>query len=223
MCWTILKVTYTLLTLCVSVSCSTWYRWEFRLTSFSSTTQRWIPATPYHPARLRWESYRTSIWMTEVNSTYQVVNVSPGASKLRVRCQRERKQEFKFFGPHHLLVQKVQTSSITQKSGRVSPPPPSRITTFTHLHSTLNDLRRSRPTAENYEQNHQSTTKVTLTEPPIRTRMFYNRRRGNLSQSGLYRSKGAPYLVTSQSHVIERILKLTPIHTLLILSELTEF
>ena len=37
------------------------------------------------------------------------------------------KGKFQFFSPHHLSVQKVQTSLITLNSGQVSPPLPSRI------------------------------------------------------------------------------------------------
>ena len=38
--------------------------------------------------------------------------------------------KFSFFAPHRILVQKVQTSLITQNSVQVSPPPPKRIMTL---------------------------------------------------------------------------------------------
>ena len=38
-------------------------------------------------------------------------------------------RKFSFFAPHRLLVQKVETTSIMQNSGQVSPPPATRITT----------------------------------------------------------------------------------------------
>ena len=64
-----------------------------------------------------------------------------GGSLLFVQCAHESvpsawdksQGKFQFFAPHRLLVEKVQTSSITQNSGQVSLPPPNRITILMHF------------------------------------------------------------------------------------------
>ena len=70
------------------------------------------------------------ILANEIKKNNQVVKVSPVDSfDASESGSKGGKRGFTFFAPHHLLVQKVQTSSIMQNSGQVSQPPPSRITT----------------------------------------------------------------------------------------------
>ena len=53
----------------------------------------------------------------------------PSAQESVLSTLEKSQGQIFIFAPHHLLVQKVQTSSITQNNGRVCPPPPTRITT----------------------------------------------------------------------------------------------
>ena len=71
-------------------------------------------------------------------SEYQVMKVSPGGSLTRtflstletiLSASDKSQGQISVFGPYRLLVQTVQTSTIMQNSGRVSPPPSTRITT----------------------------------------------------------------------------------------------
>ena len=76
-------------------------------------------------------------------------------------------RKFSFFAPHRLSVQKVQTSSITPNSVQVSPPPPSRIMTAYSLTEWQIAFVGPHHMPKILGKNHQSTTKVTLNEPPI--------------------------------------------------------
>ena len=78
--------------------------------------------------------------------------------------------KFSFFAPHCLSVQKVQTSSITPNSVQVSPPPPSRIMTVYSLTEWQMAFVGPHHMPKILGKNHQSTTKVTLNEPPINDR-----------------------------------------------------
>ena len=75
--------------------------------------------------------------------------------------------KFSFFAPHHLSVQKIQTSLITPNGVQVSPPPPSRIMTAYSLTEWQMAFVGPHHMPTILGKNHQSTTKVTLNEPPI--------------------------------------------------------
>ena len=80
----------------------------------------------------------------------------------------EHECKFSFFAPHRHSVQKVQTSSITPNSVQVSPPPPSRIMTAYSLTEWQMAFIGPHHISKILGKNHQSTTKVTLNEPPIK-------------------------------------------------------
>ena len=75
------------------------------------------------------------------------------------------------FAPHHLSVQKVQMSLITQNCVQVSPPPAKKIKTLSLFTEQLMTFVGPHHGPKILGKNHQSTTKVTLNEPPIKRRV----------------------------------------------------
>ena len=75
------------------------------------------------------------------NKEYQVVS-----SMMVARVPSIAQGQIKFFAPHCLLVKKNQASSITQNSGWVSPPSPTRITIPIDLRFAYVCKRKSKST-----------------------------------------------------------------------------
>ena len=65
---------------------------------------------------IRWWKFHQVAHFRECSALFRVLGTNP-------------KSNFQFFCPHHLLIQKVQTSLIMENGGRVSPPPPTIMTT----------------------------------------------------------------------------------------------